>query len=94
MVQDFCGLQGDERWCGGVGGGFGWSTVSKWSGERSRGSREGLHDPPIGGWVRQGFGWSRQKLVCSMVMSCRSESKLICRKHKQNREYIKIGNTH
>ena len=27
MVQDFCGLQGDERWCGGVGGGFGWSTV-------------------------------------------------------------------
>ena len=33
-----------------------------WSGERSRGSREGLHDPPIGGWrwVRQR---SRQKLV-------------------------------
>ena len=23
MVQDLCGLQGDERWCGGVGGGFG-----------------------------------------------------------------------
>ena len=57
------------------------------------GSREGLHDPPIGGWVRQGVGWSRQKLVCSMVTSCRSESKLICRKNKQNREYIKIGNT-
>ena len=75
----------------GIGGGFGWFTVSKWSGERSSsplGSREGLHDPPIGGWrwVRQGFGWSRQKLVCSMVMSCRSESKLICRKkQKQNR---------
>ena len=79
MVDGFNGLersasslQGDEGGVVGVGGGFGWSTVSKWSGERSSsplGSTEGLHDPPIGGWrwVRQGFGWSRQKLVCSMV---------------------------
>ena len=58
------------------------------------GSREGLHDPPIGGWgwVRQGFGWSRQKLVCSMVMSCRPLSNSSVGK-KQNREYIKIGIT-
>ena len=42
MVQDFCGLersasslQGDEGGVVGVGGGFGRSTVSKWSGERS-----------------------------------------------------------
>ena len=42
MVQDFCGLersasslQGNEGGVVGVGGGFGRSTVSKWSGERS-----------------------------------------------------------
>ena len=48
------------------------------------GSREGLHDPPIGGWgwVRQGFGWSRQKLVCSMVMSCRPLSNSSVGKNK------------
>ena len=89
----------------GIGGGFGWSTVLKWSGERSSsplGSREGLHDPPIGGlgWVRQGFGWSRHKLVCSMVMSCRPQSNSSVGKTKtkqevhNNRQYTnRMGNT-
>ena len=45
-----------------------------------------------GRWVRQVFGWSRQKLVCSMVRSCRPQSNSSVGK-KQNREYIKIGIT-